>query len=97
MCRRVQRLNAAKTLVSENSNITKIHNLAPEGTLNSSIIQDLTLSRAAPLAVSKVRGGGAHCAPPPLVSWRVGGLWAQILVATSYLTMIDTKQKDLPL
>ena len=55
----------------------------------------LTLFRAGPSAVSKVRGGGTLC--PPLFSKGVGGLWVQILVATSDLTMIDTRQKDLPL
>ena len=54
----------------------------------------LTLSRVAPLAVSKGWGGWLG---PPLVSKGVGGLWVQILVATSYLTMIDTRQKDLSL
>ena len=33
----------------------------------------------------------------PLISKGVGGLWVQILVATSDLTMIDIRQKDLPL
>ena len=55
----------------------------------------LTLLRAGPSAVSKVRGGGTLC--PPLFSKGVGGLWVQILVATSDLTMIDTRQKDLQL
>ena len=54
----------------------------------------LTLSSAAPSAVSEVRGG--HIVPP-LISKGVGGLWVQILVATSDLTMIDIRQKDLPL
>ena len=53
----------------------------------------LTLSRAAPLAVSKVRGG--HICPPQ-VSEGAGGLWFQIFVATLYLTQIDTRKKDLP-
>ena len=57
--------------------------------------KQLTLFRAGPLAVSKVRGGGTLC--PPLISKEIGGLWVQILVATSDLTMIDTRQKDLPL
>ena len=58
---------------------------------------DLTLSGAAPLAVSKVRG--AHCGlcPLPHVSKGIGGLMFQIFVATSYLTQIDTRQKDLQL
>ena len=34
---------------------------------------------------------------PPQVSRDVGGLWSQILVTTSYLTQIDTRQKDLQL
>ena len=55
----------------------------------------LTLSRVAPSAVSKGWGGGTLC--PPLVSKGVGGLWFQILVTTSYLTQIDTRQKDLQL
>ena len=54
----------------------------------------LTLFRAGPSAVFKVRGG-AHCAP--LVFKGVGGLWVQILVATSDLSMIDMRQKDLQL
>ena len=57
----------------------------------------LTLSRVAPSAVSKGWGGGGADWAPPLVSKGVGGLWVQILVATSDLTMIDTRQKDLPL
>ena len=47
----------------------------------------LTLFRAGSSAVSKVRGGG-HIVPP-YVSKGVGGLLIQILVATSYLTLID--------
>ena len=31
------------------------------------------------------------------VSEGVGGLWFQILVTTTYLTQIDTRQKDLQL
>ena len=54
----------------------------------------LTLSRVAPSAVSK--GWGGHIVPP-LVSEGVGGLWFQILVTTTYLTQIDTRQKDLQL
>ena len=40
-------------------------------------------------------GGGKFA--PPLVSKGVGGLWFQFLVTTSYLTQIDTRQKDLQL
>ena len=57
----------------------------------------LTLSRVAPSAVSKGGGGGGGLIGPPLVSKGVGGLWFQILVTTSYLTQIDTRQKDLQL
>ena len=56
---------------------------------------NLTLSGAAPLTVSNGRGG-AHCAPPRFLRV-LGGLGLQIFVATSYLTEIDTRQKDLQL
>ena len=62
--------------------------------LGTLLLLCLTLSRAAPLAVSKVRGGGHIC--PPQVSEGAGGLWFQIFVATLYLTQIDTRKKDLP-
>ena len=65
------------------------------GTPGNPGILSLTLSRAAPSAIAKGRGGGSLT--PPQV-WRgCWGLWFQILVITSYLTQIDTRQKDLQL
>ena len=55
----------------------------------------LTLSRAAPSAVSKVRGGGQIW--PPQVSEGIRGFWIQFVVGTSYFTKNDTRQKDLQL
>ena len=40
-------------------------------------------------------GGGTLC--PPMFLRVLGGLWFQILVTTSYLTQIVTRQKDLQL
>ena len=55
----------------------------------------LTLSRVAPSVVSKGWGGGLI--GPPRILKVLGWFWFQILVATSDLTMIDTRQKDLQL
>ena len=47
------------------------------------------------LITPSFRGWGQIC--PPYVSKGFWGFWFQILVTTSYLTQIDTRQKDLQL
>ena len=89
----VWRREDGEDIVIGGKKVEKLNIFWGKGAKISGILFLLTLCRAAPLAVSKVRGG--HICPPQ-VSEGAGGLWFQIFVATLYLTQIDTRKKDLP-
>ena len=81
--------------VSVGSTVSRITINNIDNSSNHIVKRGLTLSRVAPSAVSK-GWGGADWAPPMFLRV-LGWFWFQILVATSDLTMIDTRQKDLQL